>query len=222
MNKIFKSISQIMLDMDAIGKNNKNAAQGWKFRGIDDVYNSLQKIMATNGVISVPALIEIIESSPIKSTKGAEGFRFVARYTFRFYAEDGSYIDAVSIGEAIDYGDKAANKSASIAHKYALIETFCIPTLDDKDPDAHVHIIENRASDKICPSSEVKQPALIDEPAEFTFKYLKQIAGRRPKDVDTKTLMGQLDWWGKQQVKPGSPLEMELKIADKELKSRKG
>ncbi len=36
----------------------------------------------------------------------------------------------------MDSGDKASNKALSIAMKYALLQVFCIPTEDAKDPDA--------------------------------------------------------------------------------------
>jgi hypothetical protein len=55
---------------------------------------------------------------------------------FTFYADDGSNVESVVIGEAMDTGDKASNKALSIGLKYALLQVFCIPTEDDKDPDA--------------------------------------------------------------------------------------
>ena len=36
----------------------------------------------------------------------------------------------------MDSGDKASNKALSIGLKYAMLQVFCIPTEDDKDPDA--------------------------------------------------------------------------------------
>ena len=35
----------------------------------------------------------------------------------------------------MDSGDKASNKAMSSAFKYAFIETFCVPTEEDKDTD---------------------------------------------------------------------------------------
>jgi hypothetical protein len=36
----------------------------------------------------------------------------------------------------MDSGDKASNKALSIGLKYAMLQVFCIPTEDEKDPDA--------------------------------------------------------------------------------------
>ena len=76
------------------------------------------------------------ERQRIKSKSGGGMWHVVLHYRFRFYAEDGSYVTVDQDGEAMDSGDKAANKCASIAHKYALLTTFCIATEDLQDPDA--------------------------------------------------------------------------------------
>ncbi|GAH44087.1 unnamed protein product, partial [marine sediment metagenome] len=52
---------------------------------------------------------------------------------YTFFAEDGSFIETIVIGEAMDSGDKAGNKAMSAAHKYALLQILLIPTDDPKD-----------------------------------------------------------------------------------------
>lgn len=62
----------------------------------------------------------------------------VCKMKYRFFAVDGSYVDAVVVGEGMDSGDKATNKAMSVAFKYACFQTFCIPTenlIDDPDAD---------------------------------------------------------------------------------------
>ena len=54
-----------------------------------------------------------------------------------FFASDGSSVEAVTIGEAMDSGDKSSNKAMSAAMKYALLEVFCVPTEDDNDTENH-------------------------------------------------------------------------------------
>ena len=39
-----------MQDIEAIGKNKKNAQQGYSFRGIDDMYNALQPLFKKHAV----------------------------------------------------------------------------------------------------------------------------------------------------------------------------
>ncbi len=54
----------------------------------------------------------------------------------RFTAEDGSFVEFPVGGEAQDSGDKATNKAASAALKYAIMQTFLIPTAEVKDSEA--------------------------------------------------------------------------------------
>ena len=43
---IYESITKIMEEVPAIGKTKTNKTQGFKFRGIDDVMNALQPLLA--------------------------------------------------------------------------------------------------------------------------------------------------------------------------------
>ena len=52
----------------------------------------------------------------------------LSKIKYIFYAEDGTSVEAITIGEGMDSGDKATNKSMAIAMKYALFQVFCIPT----------------------------------------------------------------------------------------------
>jgi hypothetical protein len=136
--KIFSAISAAMADVEAIGKDRRNQQQGFNFRGIDDVYNSMHNILSKHKIFTVPEILSV-ESTEKPSKSG--GILFYEKYKiqYTFYADDGSSVKAVVIGIGMDSGDKAGNKAMSIAHKYALLQVFCIPTADEKDPDAESH-----------------------------------------------------------------------------------
>jgi len=55
---------------------------------------------------------------------------------YHLVADDGSSVALEVIGEGMDSADKATNKAMAIAHKYALLQAFMIPTEDMTDPDA--------------------------------------------------------------------------------------
>lgn len=131
---IFESITSIMEEVPAIGKEKLNKQQGFKFRGIDDVMNALQPLLSKHKVFIVP---EILEQTREERTtqKGGNLIYSICKIKYKFYAEDGSYIEAITIGEGMDSGDKATNKAMAIAMKYALFQVFCIPTEEMKDPD---------------------------------------------------------------------------------------
>jgi ERF superfamily len=137
---IYKKITDVMMDMDAIGKSRTNQAQGFKFRGIDDIYNEIHPLLAKHKIFTVPT----IKNRQYRDRTTSNGKVMVERILtiqYRFFAEDASFVDAEVDGEAMDTGDKTTNKCMAIAHKYALLQVFCVPTEDkegdEKDPDAH-------------------------------------------------------------------------------------
>lgn len=133
--KIFQAIPRVMAAVEPIAKGQFNKDQNFYFRGIDEVYAALQMILAKEGVFTTPTILTT-ERKEFQSRSGARGTHVFTHFRFKFYADDGSFVEVDAIGEGIDYADKASNKAASTAHKYALIMALCIPTSEPKDPDA--------------------------------------------------------------------------------------
>lgn len=132
---IYESITKIMEEVPAIGKTKTNKTQGFKFRGIDDVMNALQPLLSKNKVFMVPEILEQTREERTTS-KGGTLIYSICKIKYKFFAEDGTFIEAITIGEGMDSGDKATNKAMAIAMKYALFQVFCIPTEEMKDPDS--------------------------------------------------------------------------------------
>lgn len=131
---IYGKMIDIMRDMEAIGKDRRNTQQGYNFRGIDDVYNLVQPIMAKHGVVmSAMILADSHEERPSKG--GGLLIYRILKIRYSFIASDGSRLDTEVIGEGMDSGDKATNKAMSVGQKYALLQSFLIPTVDLKDPE---------------------------------------------------------------------------------------
>ena len=158
---IFKKIIEVMADINAIGKDRRNQQQGFQFRGIDDVMNELHSSLAKCGVFVLPKVLEETRTTG-KTSRGGDMFYTRLKINFGFYAEDGSHVDAVVIGEAMDTGDKASNKALSIGLKYAMLQVFCIPTEDEKDPDA---VSPQPAAGTMQQQPQQKKPA-----AKFDFE----------------------------------------------------
>lgn len=135
---IYTAILGVMNDIGAIEKKQRNLQQKYMFRGIDQVYNALQPAMVRNGVFAVP-IVEKEERTERTKDNGTVIFYSRLHVTYRFYAADGSYIEARVIGEAMDSGDKATNKAMSAAYKYACFQVFCIPTEEMPDADRETH-----------------------------------------------------------------------------------
>lgn len=138
---ICKAIIATMGDIGAIGKDTKNTQQGFMFRGIDAVMNALQPAMLKNNIFVVPEVLEQTREER-QTSKGGTLIYSILKVKFTFFADDGSNISAVVIGEGMDSGDKASNKAMSIAFKYACFQVFCIPTEEMKDPDAECHEVK--------------------------------------------------------------------------------
>ena len=145
---IYESICAIMGEIDAIGKNRKNQQQGFMYRGVEDVMNTINPALTKHKVFIVP---EVIEQTRDERTTNKGGLLIysICKVKFTFYAEDGSSVSAVVIGEGMDSGDKATNKAMSIAFKYACFQVFCIPTEEMKDPDAECHEVAPKVKGEI-------------------------------------------------------------------------
>lgn len=132
---IYSAISKTMKDIGIVGKADTNKQQGFKYRGIDAVMNALNPAMIKNGIFVVPEVLDQLRENR-QTAKGGTLIYSICKVKYKFYAKDGSCVEAVVIGEGMDSGDKATNKAMSIAFKYACFQVFCIPTEEMQDPDA--------------------------------------------------------------------------------------
>jgi len=134
---IYTAINGIMEEIGAIEKTKRNSSQGqgFMYRGVDDVMNSLQPLLIKHGVFCTPEVLEHTREER-QAKSGSSLIYSILKIKYTFYAGDGSSVNTTIIGEGMDSGDKASNKALSIAFKYACFQLFCIPTEEMKDPDA--------------------------------------------------------------------------------------
>ena len=133
---IYERIAAIMAEVPAIGKNNQNQEQRYRFRGIDDVYNSLHPLFVKHQVFTTSEILN--KNREVWTNKnGTIMIEFTLQVKYRFTAIDGSSIETETMGQAMDSSDKASNKAMSMAHKAAILQIFMIPTVDIEDADAN-------------------------------------------------------------------------------------
>lgn len=134
---IYESIAAIQADVDFIGKDKQTTGQtSYKYRGVDQVLNTLHPLFAKHKVFAVPEVIEVLNREWKTTKTGASVVYQTAKVKYTFYAEDGSNVSATVLGEAMDSGDKASNKCMSVAFKYACFQILSIPTEETAaDPD---------------------------------------------------------------------------------------
>jgi len=138
---IYGCIAAVSADLAkiGIGKDGVNTQQGYRFRGIDAVYNALAPLLAKHSMVILPRIIERAVTER-QTAKGGILFSVVVVAEFDFIAtSDGSRHVVRTYGEAMDSADKATNKAMSAAYKYAAFQAFCIPTEGDNDADATTH-----------------------------------------------------------------------------------
>lgn len=131
---IFQKMTNILKETKAITKSEKNQQQGFKFRGIDNVMNELHELFAKNDVFILQEIQGFTTENRQTKSGGTNTFTR-ATIKFRYMTTDGSFVETVNVGEAMDSGDKGMNKAMSIALKYSLLQMFLIPTEEPKDPD---------------------------------------------------------------------------------------
>ncbi len=128
-----------------VKKDKKNTQQNYNFRGIDDMYNALNEHLSVEGIFITSKVIDTKrEERPSKS--GGVLLYSILTMEFEFFAEDGSSVKSVTVGEAMDSGDKSMNKAMSTAYKYALMQIFCIPTEEEKDTEYQTHEVVRKSA----------------------------------------------------------------------------
>jgi hypothetical protein len=179
---VYQAIAAVMKDLSAegIGKNNKNVQQGYKFRGIDDVYNALAPMLSRHQLCMLPRVLsrEVIER---QTKSGGALFYTVVDAEFDLVsAADGSTHTIRTVGEAMDSGDKSSNKAMSAAYKYAAMQAFCIPTEGDNDADSQTHEV---ASGKVSEDQFRQLQAAVDRTGADLARFCSYFQVPSLKDV---------------------------------------
>lgn len=153
--KVYQAINAVQraLSKTGITKDRTNTqGSGYKFRGIDDVYNAIAPLLAEHGLCILPRVLSR-SCEERQSKNGGALFYVTVEAEFDFVsAEDGSKHTVKTFGEAMDSGDKATNKAMSAAYKYAAFQAFSIPTESDNDADAHTHEVAGKRT-KVTPTA---------------------------------------------------------------------
>lgn len=135
---VYILLNKVMADVGAVRKDQKNQAQGFKFRGIDDVVNAVYPALVKHGLVIFPSVLEHDYETVTVGAKGTQMGRVSMLVAYRIFAPDGSSVSGEVRAEAMDTGDKATAKCMSVAYRTFLLQTLCLPT-DEPDPDHDVY-----------------------------------------------------------------------------------
>lgn len=147
--KILKAIQNVMRDVceTGVGKNDRNKDQGYQFRGIEAAMNALAPLLVKHGIVCFPKHGDGQRFDRMTKSGGTLSFVTITSDFELVSVEDGSSRTVRTIGEGMDSSDKATNKAMSTAFKYALFQTFVVPTMavDVEDEDEGAAAIEAEA-----------------------------------------------------------------------------
>lgn len=207
--EVFKAINKITEELAKTGieKNRKNQQQGYAFRGIDDIYNTLASLLASTGLCIIPEVLERSQTER-ETQKGGVLFYTTVKVKYTLVSsKDGSQFVATTFGEAMDSADKSTNKAMSAAYKYLCLQVFCIPTEGDNDADATTPDSLKALKDEIK-SEKAKATRELNKKVD---EYNKQNADlhRRYEDL-YKLIQGktQIDQYNKDKILMGKVMDM--------------
>jgi hypothetical protein len=143
--KIFQLIPKIIKEVGAVPRDTHNPMQNYDYRSLDKIYEAVNPVFAEHGVFCVPVVLEMTREEHDSST-GKKLLYTILTVEFTFFADDGSYFKTITVGEAMDLGDKSANKAMSAAHKYALTQVLCLKPGEGADTESESHEVKGKTT----------------------------------------------------------------------------
>lgn len=199
------TIQAVMRDAQALGKGERNAQQGFNFRGVDAVMNLIGPLLRKHGAFIVPELVS--HRYETAQQEGKRGPQYVTRsvvtVAYHWHGPDGSVVTGTVAGEAFDYGDKATSKAMSVAFRTYLLQTLTLPT-NEPDPDtfSYGHDEPQQAAPQPvsrapqAAQSAPRRPVTANECRDHLFS-LSQQRGINPADIAARVV----------EITGGTPIE---------------
>lgn len=136
---IVERMALVMRDVEHVGKTGDNREQHYKFRPVDEFMNALHMPLVRHEVVVTP---KVLTRDSFERDRRRQGeiigvtrvVELLVEYTF--HSPDGTTLTTVTAGEGADVADKATNKAMAGALKYAIMQTFMVPTREIVDGDA--------------------------------------------------------------------------------------
>lgn len=157
---IYEALAAVQAGVRAVGKKDRNNEQGYNFRGIDAVINAVGPVLREHNVIVVP---EVLDASyrDVTTSRGKPSREVTVKVRYTFYGPAGDSLSAVTVGEAMDFGDKGTPKAMSVALRVCLLQVLSLPTTE---PDADAQSYERAQP---VDDWEAAQPADAQQAAAF-------------------------------------------------------
>lgn len=137
VGNIGAKLAKVKSEIEAIQKTKgENNRAPYAYRGIEDIYNALGKLLAAHGIYNYYHVID--KQIQIVGSRGANP-TVLADVTIRYYfksVDDDSECYSEGMGQGIDAGNKAPAIAQTMACKSVLEHVFQIPTQDTADAES--------------------------------------------------------------------------------------
>lgn len=141
MTTLNEALNAVMAEVREVRKTERNQAQKFTFRGIDNVVNAVAGPLRKHKVrLKVDNLEHTITGK--QNAKGNPVTFVTVKNKYTWVGPDGQTEENTVVAEAMDFSDKATAKANSVALRTFLLQALMLPT-DDVDPD-HDYIQETR------------------------------------------------------------------------------
>lgn len=165
--------SRVMADVQAIRKDSTGDLTGRgrlvNFRGVDATMNAFGAAQRRHGVIVRPVHVEPTYRDTV-TTKGNKMREATVIVSYEITGPLGDTMPCMSVGEALDTGDKATAKAMSVALRTLLLQVGMVPTETPRDPDQQIY---ERGEAAIRPAASYREEILDPDTSAGR---LKQIA----------------------------------------------
>ncbi len=168
MKNIATAVCKVMAAASHVQKTGKNSFHGYNYASDADLLRVLQPAMADAGLIMVPTQVA---QSDKQLDKGKMQTDVHVQYTL--VHSSGETMTVQAVGRGIDKEDKGPYKAMTGALKYALRQTFLVPTGDDPESHSAVHNAPPRA------------PSTAPAPSRSPEKRARPVAPPAPASVGT-------------------------------------
>lgn len=200
---IHEALSRAKVLVGVIGKDDENKQQGYAFRGIDAIVNKVGPVFSDLGIVIAP-VHRLISSESVVAGSGTKGYRVVieSTWTFSIHVDrlvdhdapaanevakgrgvlfpETSAITVQTLGESIDYSDKAINQAQTQSFKNALAQVLTIPT-GEPDPDSETpeHVEPKTSGQKIL-DGLTKEGFNVTKARKYAAEAMKVLELRNP------------------------------------------
>lgn len=150
LGKLATAVAKVIAATGYVQTDANNTQQGYRFLSDEALLMHLRGDMAKQGLSLIPKAIAY-ELGEKKTRSGGAMMLITTVFTFVLIHTSGEWMNVSAIAQGTDSLDKAPYKAATGALKYALRQTFLVPTGDDPEKDhPAVQQKENTAHLDLC------------------------------------------------------------------------